>query len=322
MICVLWSSARTAALIALLACAAAFVVCCKRGGAPSLPQQVLVYGNAPDDSFPAALVTTLRKELPDVDVRVFQTPRSLPALSEIERGQVDVTLAQADSVYFQHQHNRSGDVAFSRVRAVATLHSVPVHVLVKGAPAEVLRPARGRIVRTNAAASSLRRLLLETLGIPSASIREVPAPESDMLSSTHQLIRGDIDVLVIAAYHPWAGALEAIRGGAHLVPLETSAIEKVVRAYPFTRPMVLPAGTYPSQSEPLQTVSVDMVLVCRRDLDEDLAYRVTKHVVRTVPLLSSRFPGLLEMEMEEASQTPIPLHEGSARYYRESELLP
>jgi len=37
--------------------------------------------------------------------------------------------------------------------------------------------------------------------------------------------------------------------------------------YPLLKRMLIPAGTYPGQNVPVHTIGVDVLLVCRADLD-------------------------------------------------------
>jgi TRAP-type uncharacterized transport system substrate-binding protein len=64
---------------------------------------------------------------------------------------------------------------------------------------------------------------------------------------------------------------------------------------------------------------VDGLLICRRDLDEPLVYELTKQLIAS---RQSAEPGgpLARMDLQLAPATPIPLHDGAARYYREREL--
>jgi TRAP-type uncharacterized transport system substrate-binding protein len=70
-----------------------------------------------------------------------------------------------------------------------------------------------------------------------------------------------------------------------------------------------------------RTIGVDSILVCRRELDEGLVYELTKFFFQALPTLSFSQDALRSMDLEQAPATPIPLHAGAARYYRERELM-
>jgi TRAP-type uncharacterized transport system substrate-binding protein len=83
---------------------------------------------------------------------------------------------------------------------------------------------------------------------------------------------------------------------------------------------MIPGSTYPGHPDAIHTIGVDALLVCRRDLEESLVYDLTRRLFEALPSLSSQQESLRLMDVELAPATPIPLHEGAARYYREREL--
>jgi hypothetical protein len=83
---------------------------------------------------------------------------------------------------------------------------------------------------------------------------------------------------------------------------------------------VIPAGTYPKQREPVHTLSIDIVLLARKELDDGLVQRLTAALFQMFPRLSSELNFLNGMDPERAPATPVPLHRGATLYYREREL--
>lgn len=63
-----------------------------------------------------------------------------------------------------------------------------------------------------------------------------------------------------------------------------------------------------------------MLIVCRRDLDERTVYRLTEQLFNVFPRLARVEATLRFLNLDEAPATPIPLHKGAARYFREREL--
>jgi TRAP transporter TAXI family solute receptor len=84
--------------------------------------------------------------------------------------------------------------------------------------------------------------------------------------------------------------------------------------------MAIPGGTYPNHDRQIPTVGIDSVLVCRADLPEELVYQLTRALFDSLPTLSAARTWLQEMDVGQAAATPIPLHDGARRYYREREL--
>ena len=59
-----------------------------------------------------------------------------------------------------------------------------------------------------------------------------------------------------------------------------------------------------------------MLIVCRRDLDEQTVYRLTEQLFNVFPRLARVEATLRFLNLDEAPATPIPLHKGAARYFR------
>jgi TRAP-type uncharacterized transport system substrate-binding protein len=97
-------------------------------------------------------------------------------------------------------------------------------------------------------------------------------------------------------------------------------IQRLRHEYPFFRMMAMRVGAIDG-GEP-RTIGVYNLLICRSDLEESLVHDVTQIFFDALPRLSSQHQGLRSMELEQAPATPIPLHEGAGRYYRERELFP
>ena len=86
------------------------------------------------------------------------------------------------------------------------------------------------------------------------------------------------------------------------------------------QPLIVPAGTYVGVGEDVETVGVSVLMTCRRDLDEALVYRLTQLLFTELPNIAESVSAARLIDAEQAPTTPIPLHPGAARYYREREI--
>jgi len=62
------------------------------------------------------------------------------------------------------------------------------------------------------------------------------------------------------------------------------------------------------------------VLICRKDLEESVVHAITQAFFRHLPEMKDD-PIARTIAPDRAPATPIPLHPGAARYYREQEIL-
>jgi TRAP transporter TAXI family solute receptor len=132
---------------------------------------------------------------------------------------------------------------------------------------------------------------------------------------------GSVDAMVLPGLvDPDQMTLAVIRDGAYLLPIEGPPIDDLRRDAPFVRTILIPRGIYPGQDRIVATVGIDLVIVCSADLDEALVYQLTQQLFNVFPRISRSEATLRFLNVEEAPATPIPLHPGAARYFREREL--
>lgn len=81
---------------------------------------------------------------------------------------------------------------------------------------------------------------------------------------------------------------------------------------------VVPANTYPGQSEPINTIAQPNFLATRADVSDDDVYQLTKALYENLGYLSAIHKATAAMSLEKAiAGLPVPLHPGAARYYQE-----
>jgi TRAP transporter TAXI family solute receptor len=75
---------------------------------------------------------------------------------------------------------------------------------------------------------------------------------------------------------------------------------------------------YDGMAEPVATISIPNALVVSADMDDELAYHVTKVIFERVADLQAIHPAANDTTVEfTMNSTPIPLHPGAIRYFEE-----
>jgi hypothetical protein len=83
-------------------------------------------------------------------------------------------------------------------------------------------------------------------------------------------------------------------------------------------PYTLEAGTYPGQTEAIETVGQPNFLAVNDTVDENHVYMLTKTMFENLSFLQAIHPATKAMAVEKAlAGLPVPLHPGAQRYYEE-----
>ena len=84
----------------------------------------------------------------------------------------------------------------------------------------------------------------------------------------------------------------------------------------------IPANTYTGQDKDVPTAAVVNYLVTSSAVSDDLAYQMTKLIFESLPELATAHVAGKEIKLEAAaSGSPVPLHPGAIRYYKEKGVI-
>jgi TRAP transporter TAXI family solute receptor len=254
--------------------------------------------------------------IPDVKVEIVsEGGSSITSLLDLKNEKTNLTGTLADVAYLAYAGQlEEMTEPFDQLRGMAVTGLNTMHLLVgRNARVETLRDLKGLRVSLGAPGSSTAHITLrmfQNLGIARNQFHGERIPNSEIVS---RLNNGDIDAAFSGFAPPNATVIAAMKAGARLIPIDGPVIEEMRTRYPYLKRTLIPRGTYPNQPEPIRTLGVDTLLVCRADLDDDLVYRFLDAYFATRPAMTP--PNL-----DRAPATPIPLHPGAARYYRQREL--
>ncbi len=261
----------------------------------------------------AALSTFLN--LPQFSVQSMDVGDSEKRLIALQQGSIDVAVVTADVTYLAfngllQDHSQPMD----KLRGIALVHSAAVHLL-SGPAVNTRQSFRGkRVVLANlfGISETLGERLIDSMGIGGSDVRG-HLVERDL--AVEKLLKGEIDAVIVIGGPPQKPVVTALRGGARLVDIDGPEIDRLRLYYPLLKRMLIPRGTYPGQNVSVHTIGVDLLIVCRADLDSKLVYELTRAYFEQDPENVKK-----ETDPQRAPAVVIPLHPGAARYYREREL--
>jgi TRAP transporter TAXI family solute receptor len=310
------------AVVAALCCGA-----CERTPAPIVPRAIVRFatGTPGGGFYPLGegLARAYQRSLEAVRFQINPTAGAVTNVEAIQRGDADLGFAFADVTYFAYVGRLGGTSGeFDRVRGIAVLQLTPVHLVVRrDSSIRQVGDLRGRRIGVGPPGSGTALtagLILQAFGIMDTAVHVEQLQFND---ATDHLLKGTLDAMFDTAIYPAASVTAATRAGARLVPIAGPPIERLRHDYPFLRVTMIPRDTYPTVANAVRTIGVDSLLVCRRDLDEGLVYDLTRRFFEALPSLSASQGALRFIDLDQAPATPIPLHDGAARFYRERELL-
>ncbi len=254
------------------------------------------------------------------------TGASVENVGLISRGDSDIALALADTVYQAYsgtgRFDGSGTLRqLPNLRALGSIYPNAVQlVTLADSGISSLSDLKGKRVSVGAPGSGTElsaQALLEANGI---SYDDFSVQRLNFNETANALRDGQIDAGFWSVGPPTSSILDlATTRNIVIISLSDEEVSKGLSASPVFASYTMPAGTYPGQDEPVQTIGTPNVLVVSEEMDEELAYNIVKNLFENVGELRAIHPAANNTTVEfSLGATPIPLHPGALRYYQET----
>ncbi len=253
------------------------------------------------------------------------TAGTVDNLKLIQQRKVDVAFVLGDTLDTALRgigpFQRTGAV---RAQALAVLYPNYTHAAtIAGKRIERLADLRGRVVSTGSPGSGTEVIALRTLRAAGLDPdRDLRRQALSVNASVDALKDGKIDAFFWSGGLPTASILDlasSIGITAKLLPNDevVPALQRDYGAALYSR-LVMPRGSYPGMTSDVGVVGVQNVLVVHEEMEEQLAYDLTRVLFEKQAELAAIHPEARHLSLATAvAGSPAPFHPGAVRFYRE-----
>lgn len=263
-------------------------------------------------------------KIPNVKTQVQATKASVENLILLQQGRGELAFALGDSL--KSAWNGEEEAGFkSKLDKLRTLGAIYPNYIQIVATAEsgikTLADLKGKSLSVGAPKSGTElnsRAILAAAGMSYKDLGKVeylPFAESVDLMKNRQI------TATLQSAGLGVASLKDLSTSTNIavVAVPNDVVEKI--GPPFVA-AVIPAGTYNGQDKDVPTAAVINYLVTSSVVSDDLAYQMTKLIYESLPELANAHAAGKEIKLEAAAQgSPVPLHSGAIRYYREKGIL-
>lgn len=272
-----------------------------------------------------ALAQIYSARLPGVIASAQSTVGSVFNVQAVQQGRADLAFTMGDIAWFAYEQGTDSDrTPHRKLRTLAVLYQNTVQIVARrDGPLHTVADLRGQRVGVGAPGSGTEvsaRVVIEAHGL---SYADVTPDYLSFAEVAAQMQDRTLDAGVVTASYPVSAITDAsMTVGVRLLPVSDDAMARISADYPFFKRVTIPAGTYRGQDEDVATVAVENLLVVSEDLDEQLAYDMTRLLFESLDELGRTHAAARDIDAAHVTAAPIPLHPGAERYYRERGVLP
>jgi uncharacterized protein len=263
-------------------------------------------------------------KLPDVKTQVQATKASVENLILLQQGRGEVAFALGDSLKaaWEGDEEAGFKAKLDKLRTIGAIYPNYIQIVATAdSGIKTLADLKGKSLSVGAPKSGTElnsRAILAAAGLSYKDLGKVeylPFAESVDLMKNRQL---DATLqsagLGVASLKDLSTSIDIV-----VVAVPKQVVDKI--GPPFTA-VKIPANTYTGQEKDVPTAAVTNYLVTSTAVSDDLAYQMTKLIYESLPELANSHVAGKDIKLETAaSGSPIPLHPGAIRYYKEKGLL-
>jgi uncharacterized protein len=308
----------------LIATAAIAVVLC---GFPARAEPILTVltGNTSGVYFPLGVsIAMIYADIPGAKVEVRTTDGSVENLMQLQQGTGQVGFALGDAL--RDAWKGDAEAGFprrlDRLRVIGALYPNYIQIVAtKASGIRTLADLKGKSLSVGDTKSGTELNARAVLGAAGLRFQDLGKVQyTSFAESTELMIKKQLDATLQSA-GLGVTSLKELSEASNIVmvPVPPSLVKKI--GAPF-KPGSIPARTYIGQDRAVPTASVMNYLVTSTAVPDDVVYQMTKRLFDSLDELAIAHRVGHEIKLASAvSRSPVPLHPGALRYYREKGLI-
>jgi len=263
-------------------------------------------------------------KIPNVKTQVQATKASVENLILLQQGRGELAFALGDSLKAAWEGDEEAGFKskLDKLRTLGAIYPNYIQIVATSdSGIKTLADLKGKSLSVGAPKSGTElnsRAILAAAGMTYKNIGKVeylPFAESVDLMKNRQLNATLQSAgLGVASLKDLSTSTEIT-----VVSVPKAVVDKI--GPPFV-PAMIPANTYTGQDKDVPTAAVVNYLVTSSAVSDDLAYQMTRLIFESLPELVDAHAAGKAIKLETATTgSPVPLHPGAIRYYREKGVM-
>ncbi|HNJ77001.1 MAG TPA: TAXI family TRAP transporter solute-binding subunit [Azospira sp.] len=272
-----------------------------------------------------ALSQIYGKALPGAKTSVQATKASAENLNLLQAGRGEIAFTLGDSLNEAWKGNEEAGfkMPLKKLRTVAAIYPNYIQIVAAAdSGIKSLADLKGKRVSVGAPKSGTELNARDIFRGASMTYKDfgkveyLPFGESVELMKNRQLDATLISAgLGVAAVRDLATAVKIV-----IVPIPADVVAKIGEAA--YQSGTIPAKTYENQNDAVASVAVQNFLVTHEGVSNDTVYAMTKSMFDNLDQMVAAHAAAKAISKENAAKgSPVPLHPGAEKYYREAGLL-
>ncbi len=263
-------------------------------------------------------------KIPNVKTQVQATKASVENLILLQqgRGEIAFTLGNSLKAAWEGNEDAGFKTKLDKLRTIGAIYPNYIQIVATAdSGIKTLADLRGKSLSVGAPKSGTELNARAILGAAGLSYRDIGKVEYLPFAESVDLMKNRQLDATLQSAGLGVASLKDLSTSTDIVAVAVprDVVDKI--GPPFV-PATIPANTYTGQDKDVPTAAVINYLVTSSAVSDDLVYQMTKLIFESLPELANSHAVGKEIRLETAPLgSPVPLHPGAIRYYREKGLI-
>jgi TRAP transporter TAXI family solute receptor len=168
--------------------------------------------------------------------------------------------------------------------------------------------------------STMSKIILQEAGFDLA--KDLTIANLSQTESVQALKDGVVDATFFNFAYPGSAVMDlAATRDIVLVPIEEKLADRILKKYPYYIKMFIPGKTYAKVDYAVLCLGDSNLMIANKKMKDEVAYKIVKAIYSNVQAgkyaLINVHPVAAQLTPQNAVNSPLPLHPGAAKYFRE-----
>ena len=268
------------------------------------------------------VLSTVVGQKTNVKLNVVSTGGSKDNLVSMQQGMYDLATVQSDVMTYAYNGTNSfaDSGAIDSFRVLCALYPETIQIVTVDPDIKSVEDLKGKSVCIGDVGSGTYFNAVDVFAAYGMTVDDVEPIYQSFGDSAESLKDGKIDAAFVSAGAPTPAITElATSKDVSLVSIDAEHMEKLLADCPWYAEITLPAGTYSTYNEDCTTITVKATLVCRADLDDDVAYTIVKTIMESKDDIVALHEKGSYIDLTFATEgIAVPFAKGAAQYFAEN----
>lgn len=269
------------------------------------------------------MAVIIQKTVKGLRCAAESTGASVENVRLISSHESDLAMVMGSSAFA----GREGQDPFKKKHNILTMfqmYSAPTHIVVlKNSGIKKLEDLKGKKVsidRPGSGGALMARVILEAAGFNLE--KDVNLAGMSVSESVAAMKDGIVDSIFLNFAYPASAIMDLISTrDIELIPLSEGVMDKAIAKHPYFVKSIIPKNSYKGITSDIACLGDSNLMIVHRDMNADLVYKVVKAIFENINqgdyALINIHPIAAQFTPNNAVNSPIPLHPGAIKYFKE-----